>query len=179
MMEISDSSREHFLIPDQGASGFMRCLSIFRIWAGFIPVLLCVTLSFGADDKQIAEKAREIEDNLIAPCCWSQPVSQHYSEVAEQIRKEVREMVAAGKSRDEILDYYVAKYGERILAAPPAKGFSSLAYILPWGALMVGAWLLVLLIKKLRSPAPSPTPASLPDARYASVIEKEIKELED
>jgi cytochrome c-type biogenesis protein CcmH len=157
----------------------MKCLKIFRICAAFIPVLLCVTLSLGADDKQLAEKAREIEDNLIAPCCWSQPVSQHYSEVAEQIRKEVREMVAAGKSRDEILDYYVAKYGERILAAPRARGFNSLAYILPWAALMVGAWLLFLLLKKLRSPAPSPVPTSLPDSRYASVIEKEIKELED
>jgi cytochrome c-type biogenesis protein CcmH len=157
----------------------MKSANVSRVCMSFIPVLLCAILSFGADHAQDAEKAREIEDNLIAPCCWSQPVSQHYSEAADQIRKEVREMVAAGKGRDEILDYYVAKYGERILAAPRAKGFNALAYILPWAALPLGAWLLVILLKKLRSPAPSPVPASLPDTRYASVIEKEMKEMED
>ena len=122
---------------------------------------------------------REIEDSLIAPCCWSQPVSQHYSEAADQIRKEVHEMVAAGKSRDEILDHYVAQYGERILAAPRVKGFNLLAYILPWAALILGAWLLIALLKKLRTPAPAPSSSPLPDARYTAAVEKEIKDLEE
>jgi cytochrome c-type biogenesis protein CcmH len=138
-----------------------------------------VAVSFGADKAQIDKTAREIEDNLIAPCCWTQPVSQHYSEVSEKIRKEVREMVAAGKSRDEILDFYVAQYGERILATPRAKGFNRLVYVLPWLALILGAWLLVVLLKKLRTPAPAPEPAPLPDSRYTSAVEKEIKELEE
>jgi cytochrome c-type biogenesis protein CcmH len=157
----------------------MKGLNIFRFCANPVLILLWVTLSFGADAKQIDKKAREIEDNLIAPCCWSQPVSQHYSEAAEQIRKEVRAMVAAGKSRDEILDHYVAQYGERILATPRAKGFNMLAYILPWGALILGVWLVIVLLKKLRSPAPSSVPSQLPDAHYATIIEKEMKELEE
>ena len=117
----------------------MKRLNVCLNCAGLVSVLLLSLYAFGSEDKQIDAKAREIEDNLIAPCCWSQPVSQHYSPVAEQIRKEVRSMVAAGKSRDEILDYYVAEYGERILAAPRAKGFNLTAYILPWVALLAGA----------------------------------------
>ncbi len=136
-------------------------------------------VSFGAEDKSAADLAREIEDNLIAPCCWSQPVSQHYSEVAEQIRNEVRAMVAEGKSRDEILDHYVAQYGERILAAPRAKGFNILAYVLPWAALIFGIWILIVLMKRLRSPAPSPAPADVPNEHYASRIEKEMKEFDE
>ena len=157
----------------------MKCSKILRMCASLIPVMLWALVSLGADDRQAAEKAREIEDSLIAPCCWSQPVSQHYSEIAEKIRKEVRAMVAAGKSRDEILDYYVSEYGERILAAPRPKGFNILAYILPWAALILGAWLLIVLLKRLRSSAPSPGPAILPDARYASIVEKEIKDLDE
>jgi cytochrome c-type biogenesis protein CcmH len=157
----------------------MKFLSLFRGFACLIPALLWAVISFGAGSKPIEEKAREIEDNLIAPCCWSQPVSQHYSEAAEQIRKEVRAMVAAGKSRDEILDRYVAQYGERILATPRAKGFNMLAYVLPWAALPLGAWILIILLKKLRAPVPSPSPPPLPDARYASAVEKEIKEFEE
>ncbi len=142
-------------------------------------VFLCGLMSFGAADNNMDEIARDIEDNLIAPCCWSTPVSQHYSPAADEIRREVRAMLAEGKSRDEILSHYVAQYGERILAAPRAEGFNILAYVLPWAALVLGAGLLIILIKKLRSPAPVASPAKVPDALYASRIEKELKEFEE
>jgi len=154
-------------------------LHLFRICLVTILGMLWVAAALGADSAQVDKKAREIDDNLIAPCCWTQSVSEHYSEVADKIRKEVREMVVAGKSRDEILDHYVAQYGERILAAPRAKGFNRLAYILPWLALVLGAWLLIILLQKLRAPVPASNPAPLPDARYASEVEKEMKELEE
>jgi cytochrome c-type biogenesis protein CcmH len=152
-----------------------------RIRAVIILLLSSAIVSFASGNKKQADQVREIEDSLIAPCCWSQPVSQHYSEVAEQIRNEVQAMVASGKSRDEILDYYVAKYGERILATPRPGGFNSLVYILPWAALIVGAWVLAMLLKKLRRPGPAAEPAALPlaDARYESVIEKEIEKLKE
>jgi cytochrome c-type biogenesis protein CcmH len=156
--------------------------SLLRICAGFLQVMLWAGMVAGADNKQPAEKAREIEDNLIAPCCWTQPVSQHYSEVSEQIRQEVRAMVDTGKSRDEILDYYVAKYGERILATPRVKGFNALAYILPWAALALGAVLLIALLWKRRSPAPAHVPDGLPpalDSRYDAIIEKELRDLDE
>jgi cytochrome c-type biogenesis protein CcmH len=160
----------------------MKRLLIVRIFPGFAAgVFICAWLAFGADSKKAGDVAREIEDSLIAPCCWSQPVSQHDSEVAQQIRDEVRSMVAAGKNRDDILDSYVARYGERILVTPRAKGFNALVYVLPWAALPLGAWGLLLILKKLRSPAPAPAPApaTLPDSHYASVIEKEMKELDE
>jgi cytochrome c-type biogenesis protein CcmH len=157
----------------------MKPLSILAICVLLITATAGAMLSFGAQSAPVPEKEREILDNLIAPCCWTQPVSQHYSEVAEKIRKEVHEMVAAGKSRDEILASYVSRYGERILAAPRPKGFNLLVYILPWLALVAGAWLLIILLKKLRTPAAAPAPSPLPDSRYASVIEKEMKDLEE
>jgi cytochrome c-type biogenesis protein CcmH len=150
-----------------------------RIRAVVIVLLFSFVISFAAANNKQADKVREIEDSLIAPCCWSQPVSQHYSEVAEQIRKEVEAMVASGKSRDEILNYYVAKYGERILATPRPRGFNSLVYILPWAALIVGAWVLAMLLKRLRRPGPAAEPSALPDARYESVLEKEIERLKE
>jgi cytochrome c-type biogenesis protein CcmH len=161
---------------------FMRKIGVFPVCAGLTAILLWAALSPGADKRKSDELVREIEDNLIAPCCWSQPVSQHYSEEAEQIRNEVRAMVEAGKSRDEIYDFYVAKYGERILASPRAKGFNSLAYILPVVALPLGAWFLIVLLRKLRSPAVVPQPdlpAPAPDGRYNSIIDEELKDLDE
>jgi len=141
--------------------------------------LLLMALLFLPAGMQAADLAREIQDSLVAPCCWSQPVSQHDSEIAHQIRHEVSEMVSAGKSRDEILNFYVAAYGERILVAPRATGFNLLAYILPWVALIAGVWFVVALLKKMRSPASSPVAAAAPDSRYSSLVEKEIKDLDD
>ncbi len=154
-----------------------------RMRAGFLSalILLLVAVSFAAETGKGKDTIREIEDRLVAPCCWSQPVSQHDSEIAAQIRDEVSKMVAAGKSREEILDFYVAKYGERILVTPRAKGFNTLAYILPWAALPIGIWVLILLFRKMRSPSPVPVPAPAPvtDSRYDSIIEKEMKEMDE
>lgn len=155
---------------------------IAGICTPLIAAMLWIAASLAAENMQLEKVAREIEDNLIAPCCWTQPVSEHPSEVSDRIRKEVREMLAAGKSRDEILDHYVAQYGERILAAPRARGFNRLAYILPWLALAAGAVLTMILVKKFRAPAAAETastPPPAPDPRYASMVEKEMKEFEE
>lgn len=176
MTEISKARGDS---PAKAQIESMKPAILFRICLGLTAVFLWSLMSFGAEDINAADLVREIEDNLIAPCCWSQPVSQHYSPKADEIRTEVRAMVAEGKNRDEILNHYVAQYGERILAAPRAEGFNILAYVLPWAALIFGAWLLIVLIKKLRAPASSPSQVDLPDARYASRIEKEMKEFEE
>ena len=171
----------------------------FRIFiiAGFViaavPAALRLTKPMRMPDSAAAQSqavslspsaaalARDIENNLIAPCCWVQPVSEHPSEVSDLIRAEVRSMVAEGKSRNEILDYYVAKYGERILAAPRAGGINALAYAAPFAALILGG-LGLLLRGKRRAGAPAaadPLPVTQMDSRYNDIINKELREIDD
>ena len=90
-------------------------------------------------------------------------------------------MVAEGKSREAILDYYVARYGERILAAPRARGINVLAYIAPFMALVLGGCGLFLFRGKRRGHAPAPASMPLPrdNSRYYEIIEKELRELDD
>ena len=130
---------------------------------------------------------RDIENNLIAPCCWIQPVSEHPSEVSDMIRAEVRAMVAEGKNRNEILDYYVAKYGERILAAPRARGINALAYVAPVAALILGGgslFLFSLFSGKRRAKAAvveieDTLPPQQNGNRYYDIIEEELREFDD
>ena len=93
----------------------MRLLKCSSVNAGLI--LLLVASALGGNSSEDADLVRDIQDNLIAPCCWTQAISQHESGVSEEMREEVRTMVAAGMDREEILDHFVARYGERILAA--------------------------------------------------------------
>jgi cytochrome c-type biogenesis protein CcmH len=111
------------------------------------------------------------------------------------MRAEVQAMVTQGKGRDEILDYYVAQYGERILATPRAKGINVLAYIAPWALLVLGGGGLFALLKNRRAPAPaqaSAAPENLaagkqsgdlsanrPASHYADIVEKELGEMDD
>jgi len=133
-------------------------------------------------DSALEGKAREIEGKLMAPCCWTQVVSQHYSGAADEIRRDVRRMLAAGMTEPQILDAYVEKYGERILASPRAVGFNATVYILPWVSLALGLAVVVLVLKKLRAAGSEGDYAervSTPiDAKYAPRLEQELKDWE-
>ncbi len=60
-----------------------------------------------------------------------QTVANHSSPIAEQMKHEIRDFLRQGWSEDRILQYYLDKYGERILAVPQPKGFNVLAYVVP------------------------------------------------
>lgn len=91
-------------------------------------------------------EAKQIETLLIAPCCWTAQVSQHQSEASQQVKEQIRDLLAAGRSRQQVLDVFVARYGERILAEPPARGFGRVLYVaLPVAFVLSGALLVVFL----------------------------------
>jgi len=85
-----------------------------------------------AQPAALEREARQIETMLIAPCCWREQVSVHQSEAAEQVKQEVRAMLAAGLTRQQVLDRFVSGYGVRILAEPPDAGFGRVLHHAPW-----------------------------------------------
>jgi len=68
-----------------------------------VGIFLTAALSDPSADPAIELRAKAIEAKIIAPCCWTQPVSQHYSNAAGEIREQIRGMLAAGKSRNRYL----------------------------------------------------------------------------
>lgn len=67
---------------------------------------------------------------------------------ARAITEEVTRLVSKGKSRDQIIKYFVEKYGEKILSAPTKKGFNLTAWILPFLSIVLGGGLLYLFLSK-------------------------------
>ena len=82
---------------------------------------------------------RDLEDEVMCPVCEGQTLDQSRSPNAELVRKFIRRRIAAGRSEDEIKDELVAEFGEGILAAPPARGFGLLAWVIPLAAAGGGA----------------------------------------
>jgi cytochrome c-type biogenesis protein CcmH len=97
----------------------------------------------------LEQEARQIERMLIAPCCWMQPVSEHASQASDEVKRQIREWLGRGMTRQQVLDAFVEKYGVRILAEPPNRGFSRFLYLTPWLVFGVSAFGLVVLVKKM------------------------------
>ncbi len=70
------------------------------------------------------------------------------SELSQQMRTVVKEQLAAGKSEQEVKDYFISKYGEWILLQPQAHGFNLVVYALPIVLVLGGAGLIVLLVRR-------------------------------
>ena len=92
-----------------------------------------------------------VEEQLIAPCCWRAPLSQHYSGTAERMKEDLRQMLANGRTQEEILDHYKAMYGERILSSPPNAGFNRLAYLFTPLMFLVGAGVIFITLRRWRT----------------------------
>jgi cytochrome c-type biogenesis protein CcmH len=129
----------------------------------------------GPDAAALEKQAKTIEAMLIAPCCWSQQVSLHQSPAADEIKRTVRRLLADGKTQQQILDQYVAEYGDRILAEPPARGFSAALYVAPWLFLAGSIGLVVVVVRKLRRPAA----AAAPDAVPAAASDDELDRIDE
>jgi cytochrome c-type biogenesis protein CcmF len=85
---------------------------------------------------------KDLQNEIICMCgtCGRKRIGECTCSLAADMREEVSKMVAAGKTRDEIYAYYIAKYGsQEPLASPIDKGFNRLAWFLPYLAGATGA----------------------------------------
>ncbi len=92
------------------------------------------------------KEAQAIDRMLMCPVCPAETIDQAQVEISFQMRAVVREMLAEGRSRQEILDFFVERYGPDILAAPPKSGANLLAWVLPIAGVaagLVGAYFVI------------------------------------
>ena len=76
-------------------------------------------------------EAQAIDRMLMCPVCPAESIDQAQVPLARQMRQQVRELLAAGHSRGEVLAHFADRYGTDVLASPPKSGLNLLAWILP------------------------------------------------
>lgn len=97
-----------------------------------------------------------LEHAVLAPCCYTQPVAIHQSEIALKMRLDIAKWVAMGKPDREILDTYVGLYGSKVLVDPRTVPQGWLPFF-PWLVLIVGMFLAAWWLKHWRA-APATAP---------------------
>ena len=114
-----------------------------------------------------------VASQLRCVVCQSLSVADSPSEMAAQMRGIVRERLVAGETPEHVVQYFVDKYGEWILLAPPRRGFTLLVWILPPLAVLVG---LAITIHRVRGWTRRPAAARVGiDAAMRERIEKELE----
>jgi len=84
----------------------------------FAMILVLILVNPASLSTAQTAQIQKVENRLLAPCCYTQSIAEHGSDIAVQMRGEVAEMVAEGKSESEIVEHYRTIYGDRILIVP-------------------------------------------------------------
>lgn len=81
----------------------------------------------------------KVADQLQCPVCQGVTVAYSNSGLAQQMRLLIKKKLETGETKEQILQYFVDRYGESILTNPPKSGFTLLVWLLPVAGLLVGA----------------------------------------
>ena len=76
---------------------------------------------FKFDDPARAEEFRGLIDELRCLVCQNESLAGSQAELAQDLREEVYRMMKEGQSRDQIVEFLVARYGDFVLYDPPVK----------------------------------------------------------
>jgi len=118
----------------------------------------------------------DIAKDLRCTVCQNQPVSESNADLAHDMRAIIREQLQAGKSRDEIVKYFVDRYGDYVLMNPPKRGSGAIVWAGPLALIIVvGASGFVFLRRRLRPSMPPTPPLSKEDAERVRSARQQSK----
>src|SRR3990172_170934 len=102
-------------------------------------------------DGPTADEVNRIAKKLYCPVCPNTPLDVCETQACQDWRAQIRDQLSAGWTEDQIINYFVNQYGERVLAEPERSGFTSLVWLLPIIAVLLGLWIAYEILKGWRS----------------------------
>lgn len=161
-----------------------------RILLSFLLALILVVLVGGAASAQQPtpsdDQVNEIARQLYCPVCENIPLDVCPTTACAQWRELIRQKLSEGWTEQQIKDYFVLQYGDRVLGTPPTRGINWLAYLVPPIAILAGVYILFRAFKSWkRSPHPdtlqstnTSEPLQSPDPtqdEYLARLEDEVR----
>jgi cytochrome c-type biogenesis protein CcmH len=123
-------------------------------WLIILLLALCTT---GVQAKEAAPMAANeltekrlvaISTELRCLVCQNESLSGSHSELANDLRREIRTLINDGKSDSEIMDFMVARYGDFVRYRPPIKGSTLFLWFGPPVLLLIGLFALVRYLRR-------------------------------
>ncbi|MDX8143205.1 cytochrome c-type biogenesis protein [Lentzea sp. BCCO 10_0061] len=135
-------------------------------------VLLAVTvIGLAGGPGRETDRAYELEQRLRCPVCKSVSVADSPSDIAQAMRQVVRDQIAAGRTDDQIIDHFRARYGGWVLIDPPMSGRTLALWILSLAAVASSTTWFVLRWRR----RPEPVEPSTEDREMVDAALEEIR----
>jgi cytochrome c-type biogenesis protein CcmH len=144
--------------------------------------LLLAAFAVGTRAASAAESKTTLpamEQQVMCVVCRT-PLAVANGPQAEAERRQIRRLIAEGKSEQQIKDVLVAQYGERVLALPQNDGFNLAVYLVPVAAVLLALALLALALPRwrretrARAAAPAAAAAPAPSAEDLRRLDEEL-----
>lgn len=137
---------------------------------------LIFTTNVWADEAQpmqenavVEAQVQRLSEELRCLVCQNQTLADSHSELAQDLRQEIREMAIKGMTDQEITDYLVARYGDFVRYRPPLKSTTILLWFGPFALLIFGAIGFWLMLRK-RAKMAVVSPLSTDEAQKVSEL---------
>ncbi len=146
-------------------------------WAALLAALLLVGVALAQDTSPVLpsdDAVNAIAKQLYCPVCENIPLDVCGTQACAQWRELIREKLGQGWTEAQIKQYFVDQYGDRVLAAPPARGLNWLVYLVPPLAILVGMFILYKAFRVWRQPL-----AAGPAAETAAPADEYVRRMEE
>lgn len=117
-----------------------------------IALLLALAVPVPGAAQTLEDRTYAIASELMCPVCAGQTVAESNSPLAQQMRQIIRERLQRGDSREEILAFFVAQFGESVLASPPKRGAGLVLWLAPLLAFAIGVIILARYMRRMSTP---------------------------
>ena len=123
-----------------------------------------------------------VAKKLYCPVCPNTPLDVCETQACKDWRAQIKDELSKGWTDQQIIDYFVAQYGQRVLAEPERTGFTSLVWLLPVVSALLGLWIVYEVLRGWRKRQPAAPAIAAPkigiEPKVLERIERELREME-
>jgi cytochrome c-type biogenesis protein CcmH len=152
-----------------------RCLHVALLLVFGLALLPAHSVSAASDT--LEQQVQDIAAQLRCPVCQNLSVADTPSELGRNMRALIRDQLQQGRTRDQIIAYFVDKYGTWILLEPERRGFNLIVWWGPVLGLLGGLAGLVLVVRRWVRATPPPVIPTAPATPYLEQVRRDVANL--
>jgi cytochrome c-type biogenesis protein CcmH len=138
-------------------TGVLHALLAALLLAGAFPAL-AIDTEKAFDDPALQARYEQINRELRCLVCQNQTIADSNATLAQDLRREVREMIAAGQTDAQIREFMIERYGDFVLYRPRMTASNFLLWAAPVLLLLLGTFIGIRYIRKQAAEADSDSP---------------------
>ena len=138
----------------QSLAHFLRALCAGVLLLGGAAAAYAGEAAPAAEDPALEARMLDITSELRCLVCQNQTIADSHADLAVDLRNQVRDMLKHGDSREQIIDYMTARYGDFVLYRPPLKPTTAILWFGP-AVLMIAGLVVLVVVLRRRSRMPA------------------------